>query len=207
MTGKIIAAIKPDVSTLSFIERYGELTRPLPKLIEGKKLFYPVSTSVDAAKCWEEGKYKRLVPNSDYYSVSYWEERTALRTIRNGQISKNFLTKVQTVRFVSWINLAKLGFSDDSKIGEMEAEAESVICQAKKIQIGNNEGAFEFRNPVRLDYDPKKVFDRYFYKDEAHLFIYPYAFFAIEFDLEIIYNKNCQPAVNRGVEIQCITEW
>lgn len=212
----IIEALSPDIMALPFIERYGGLVQQITRAFEvgedstGGPVFeyksFPVSCQLTNEECWELEKYKNLVPDDSYKSVSYFEADN--RTTTNASGTKlNEWTYTTTIRFVCWLNLPALGINDCKGTGRFEVQVSKAVMGHKEFSIDGVDGSLHIRNANLVEKSASRIFGRYSYGDKEKVYFFPYDFFAIDFDISMRINANCIPALTLSDPIDCITNW
>lgn len=184
---------KDRVGGLNFVERFSPFVRPLEKTFEigtGKDLqfkreTYPIASELNDRECWETGKHLFLVPDSSKSSVCWFEDRSPAQTVLEGS-KKGTFNITQSVRFSCWLNLQKLGVHTNdlvaANIAGFELAFMDVIPRVSEaFDKDGITGRISTSNYSVLPQDPKVVFDRYSFKDMPHLFLSPFAFFGVDF--------------------------
>lgn len=208
MIRKVIQQVSHKITALPFVQRYGGVVQTVTKLdvideglvIENR---FPVSCSTTALQCWEQGKYKNLIPDDSYKSIFYFEERDAFRLVSRREMKGQGIEYSARVRLVGWLNLAKLG-SQDCELSDIIA----FNC------IGALTGSYTITTPVQgivqirpVGMVPKglEIFERYTYNErEVGFLLYPYDYFAVDFDVIMSMNPGCLDTFTPTTEIDCI---
>jgi hypothetical protein len=205
--------IRSKITGLNFIERYGgqaiAVTADFPDENGPNRKTFPVSANLSSAECFEQGKYKNLVPNDAYKSVSYIEE-LGQQPIETVGAKSGFFRSAARIRVVVWLNYQKLGLSDSKGSDRFTmALIKAVMNQGKQyaISVDNVAGTLKVSDARIVEKNPAVIFGRYTYSNMPHLFFYPYDYFAVDFILDVMIQGNCIDDVTLGSEIDCLTEW
>lgn len=209
MINSIIHEIKPRLMDLKFIERYGGVVIPVTEIVEledrRERITFPVSCDIEGKQCYEQGNYYELAPNDQYRSVAYWELQGSVsrQTARRGS---NYWQYTQRVRFVAWLNLDNLGI-----IKPCDIIANIVLNVINSVEKGVDvvEGTPIQNVDFRFVSQPEKsmdIFRRYTYQDKEALMLYPFDFFALDFDVTWMVRKDCVIEENEYIAIDCINE-
>lgn len=194
MNGAIADIILSKISSLSFIDKTAGVVRPLVKIdvMENEdgtgtviRKIFPVACNVTAAQCEEQELYTDLVPDSKYRSIIYFEDGGSTYVGRNGE-TLNFVSKL---RLVCWYNLQHFDTAQCSIDGQLIA---SIIGALPHNFF--NDGDYQ-RLLLTVASVPTKqsgIFSFYSYSEETNQYLlYPYDYFAIDFNVSFAINKNC----------------
>lgn len=198
---------KEIIEGLSWTERYGGLARPTPISIdEGVKKIFPVRQGLSNDQCFQQKRYTDLVPNSNFLNLLYFESISDF-TQQKGGSSRDMLFSGR-IRLVFWLNLKKMGKLDGGlqfTSGHAAAHLMRALC--KRMVVTNPfSGSVEYMKFSVVPTSPE-IFSKYSYGDDvAALMHYPFDFGAIEFDVALMYGKNCVPDLGLEAEIKCI-QW
>lgn len=119
MTAAIADILKSKLVNLPWIERFAGLvtpaTRPLittgadgVQVVAGYQVC-PVACDVNAANCWENGKYKLLEPDSTKTAIAFFTDNGGA-TFKEIQGPKNaYLVFSFDLKFLCWLNLERIG--------------------------------------------------------------------------------------------------
>ena len=207
MIQEVINTIKANITALPFVERFGGLVQVMEKYDQGeadqpKVSRYPVSFNVTARDCWEKGLYLHLVPNSNYKSVFYFEELEGLSLVRD---DKNETTFRGTVRLVAWLNFVKLGWTDYPRTGAVSFECLSALSGKYQPTSGILDGAAIKITALGQARKSPDIFADYTYGSETIKFLmYPYDYFALDFNISLTINKNCAPVNIPDEDLSCL---
>lgn len=167
---------------------------------------FPVSMALSAAQCFNQGKYANLVPNDRYKSVAYLEGLGSPAQIGFKDAKKGVARISQAAKLVVWLNLQKLGITNQADIGLLALAAVDALQATYPISYGGATGRMEVLNAtVRLDRNG--AFGGYSYVDKQALFMWPYGFFAVEFQAIIELPRKCLEPIESMQPIECITQW
>lgn len=210
MIKEAIKTVADEIQLIDWVERYGGLVNQVVKkdIIgdNGQTITktFPVSDTTTAKECWEQGKYQSLIPNSNYSSVLYWEQLTALTNQQIIGAKKGVQELRARVRLISWMNLPKLGLSGEA--GASAAFQLITTINGNRIMAAPNDNVkvrFEFLEKPQKD---RALFSRYSYGDEIqNQLLYPYDYFALDFNLSIFVPLNCDFSLTISEPLTCIT--
>lgn len=198
MISPIIDYLMPAIEQLNWVGKSAGLVKTfyMNKLIneDGEKAVYkefryPVACNVTHADCLT-GKYKDLIPNSDYTSVVYFEDfgGRIVNTIRHERA--DHLNFVHKVRLVVWYNLNRFETSACSLDNILVSQLLDVIPIENHIKFDNYITVnFELQSiPVK----DRNIFSRYVYDYSiVDLLFHPYNYFALDFDVNYIMGVHC----------------
>ena len=209
MIRSIIQELKPNLLELKFIERYGGVVIPITQIVETEdrrqELTFPISCDIEGKACFEDGNYFELAPNDQYRSVAYWEVDRALsrQTPRRGS---RYWQYSQDARFVAWLNLANLGVEAPcdlitNLIIRTINEVEKGVDQVEDTPIENVRIRLIGQEAKSMD-----IFRRYSYRDRVGMLLYPFDFFALDFNFTWLIRKDCVFEENEYIAIDCISQ-
>lgn len=215
MIDQALKLIEPEITALPWIERYSGLSRVRRRKIqvEGKSTTqsYPVSCACSASDCWNLGKYKDLVPDSKYRSVTYWEQQGDMIYSKiDGMGRKSGLRQFTgNLKLISWFNLLALGkddcnfcleaFTDILKLFKNKIPTKDLTDNPLMIQ----NLVFEVQN-LNGKETSNRVFSRYTYGDIQELFEYPYDYCTIDISISFIANIDCIEYTELEDPLDCI---
>lgn len=210
MIKEAIKTVADEIQLIDWVERYGGLVSAVIKKDvigdNGQTITktFPVSDTTTAKECWEQGKYQSLIPNSNYSSVLYWEQLTALTNQQIIGAKKGVQELRARVRLVAWMNLPKLGL--ESAAGASAAFQLITKINGTRMMAAPNDNVkvrFEFLEKPQKD---RALFSRYSYGDEIqNQLLYPYDYFALDFNLSIFVPLNCDFSITISEPLTCIT--
>ena len=196
-------ALRTKITGLSFVERYGGVVRSMQYKDVGK---VPVSTLLTSDQCKDPSFYKLLVPASAYKSVCYLEALSNTGPTFSGP-KQNAITFKNSLRFVAWLNLRKLGIDGDYNPERFAIEAMSAIKGRTDFNKDQIQGAVEILNFRMGTADFNTAFGKYSYSGKDSLFFDPYGFFFFDFDVKLSINAGCLDAITLGDPMDCIGVW
>lgn len=202
MINLIEKTLRPLIAELPFVDRYGGVVRTITQKMDNASLSYPVSHYASEKRCFEDGLFTALVPDSDYKSVSYFEQRGASRLRSSGAKGRETTTLVN-VRFVCWLNLQKLGISDVPNLDNYIYAVINKIKGRHEFDVDGFKGAFTINELAVPINDHKALFADYSYSDKQEYFFFPYAYFAIDPTIEVEANLGCLPTMTLGMASEC----
>jgi hypothetical protein len=184
MNQAIANIIKSHIEGLDFVDKIAGLTRVLTFDIKGPdntpvQKSFPVACCVTAEDC-KEGAYNELMPNSEYKTVIYFEDKGIQFNRHEGRYK--FYTS--NVRLVCWINAAKI-LGDDCKEGTACTLASHLIVEIIRALPGfpahHNPFNSVYSEVVNQEVSSPSIFSDYTY-DEKHIqyLMYPYDYFALD---------------------------
>lgn len=204
MIEKIIETIGPSITALPWVDRYGGLTRNAiqVKVDEetgfSEELVFPVS-STTTGNCFETGKYKELIPNDAYKSVSFWALNGPI------QVTPDKVGHADTIRyqgfadFKAWINLKKLGLAQ-----EYNPLIPVTLMNAVNPESINIDGIVMLRiKPAQLNVRNENVFAGYSFNERITHVLYPYDYFSITFEFYMQVQADCVANLTIGEGIAC----
>lgn len=199
MINTILDELKGKILDLKFIERYGSIVVPVSQDVEdedgrSRRITFPASWDGQGKACYAANDYFELAPNDVYRSVSYWELRgDAVPFVpRRGDRGKWYGFR-QSARLVVWLNLQILGIPET---GNKLSDHLSVL--AMNALQGAHQVGVDYIDGVRMTVERKvrksmDIFGAYSYSDRNELLLYPYDFFAIDFQVEWYVKRDCVP--------------
>lgn len=213
MIQDIIQSIGHKVTDLSFIERYGGLVqtaRQIQEVTDGQftEVAFPVSCNVNASQCWEDGKYQDLVPNDQYSSIAYFEDRNGSQF--NGTVKdrpkQSYMQFTHNVRFVCWLNLQKLGITECHAPKAVLQALKALYCKNENIETSSGLKLSRFNMNVtsQLPKDANIIFDRYTYAHCQDALLYPFDYFAFNVQLSYNINPSCFEDWAINTPVNCI---
>ena len=199
--------LAPKIQALPFIERYGGIAHPMTHSFGTETLkTFPVSMFLTGAQCFDQGKYANLVPDERYKSVSYLEGLTSPGQITFSDPKSHIATITQSIKLVVWLNMAKLGRTSQADVGLMALAAIAAIQGNYPVNYAGARGRLEVnRATVRMD--RSGAFGGYSYTDKQPLFMWPFGFFAVEFNTITQIPKGCLTEIENLSPIDCVTLW
>lgn len=209
MIEAIINAVSPRILALKYIERYGGLIMPVTSIVEDgdqrRQITYPVSCSEHGRECVESGQYFDLAPNDNYRSVAYWEVQNAVSRQVSRKASRREINQyTQNARFVAWLNLHNLGYD---KACDLVTRIVANTIKAVEGRIGIIPDTPLANVSIRLVGQAAKsmdIFRPYSYADKTALMLYPFDFFALDFQFVWMLRKGCIIEEDEYFEIECV---
>lgn len=211
MVRLIEQALKTDIEALGFIGQYGGIVRDvvIPEEVGdgqyiGKTL--PVSCYLSASDCFDTGKHLDLVPDDQYASVAYFEQRGTSALSTGGPKVREWVFE-EALRFVCWLNYPKLGLNDCKGPERFAIQFLSAIMASRTFTVDGISGRLDINSARLLPRDHRQIFGRYSYADKQHVFFSPYDFFAVDLTCRVHLNRDCLTGVTLGDEITCVTTY
>jgi hypothetical protein len=208
MINYIISELNDQILTKDVSERVGGLVMPVQIRQEGGGILtVPISHDVDGAECWETGKYKDLLPNDRYKTVTFWEQRSDAAPIDNGfyDSKKKFRYLSVDLRLVCWVNLKELGYTDLNVTDRIQATILEAVWNSNGqylIDETDYKIRFEVMHQRTVNRQPG-IFDAYSVDTSA--LMYPFDFFGIDFNVQYWYGVDCFTEVTAGTPVDCVT--
>jgi hypothetical protein len=200
-------ALAAKAQALPFVERYGGIAHPMTHAFGGDTLkTFPVSMGLTGAQCFDQGKYSMLVPDDRYKSVSYFEGLTSPAQITFADPKRSIATIRQAVKFVIWLNMQKLGIEEQAQVGLMALAAVAAFQDTYAIQYAGKSGRMVVSG-ANIRMDKNGAFGGYTYQDKQHLFMWPFAFFAIEMTTVTELPRRCLDEIEQMEPLECVTLW
>lgn len=146
----------------------------------------PVGCRTDFSQCKNKG-YTDLLPNNSYRSLFYFEDGGITFQKRNGDKSEF----VSRLKMVGWLNMKK--FVLPAGVCSISGKIISQILKAMPSQSINFGIYTEARvKLISEDIKSPAIFQRYSIPEEVMQYLlYPYDYFALNFQVEYVINRNC----------------
>ena len=157
----------------NWVERYGGLTRVI-SIKDGKKVLeVPVTAKLSSEQCYENLRYKVLIPDENFKSIFYFEEVAGANLLekKSGGTRKYGAS----VRIVVWLNLARLGEAGNS----IKNKIAPIIISVFSNQSWGNYSDYILNIKTKdvevqtLD-ETRTVMQQYSYGSNEALYFYPY---------------------------------
>ena len=202
--------LKPLVEAMGYVGQYGGIAKPvvIPMETENGTInrVFPVSCYLSAFDCFETGKYNDLVPDDQYASIAYFEQRGgATITVDGPKRNRWFFT--EQLRFVCWLNYPKLGIGDCLGPERFALQFLSNILTVHEMSVDGLTGRVNITRASIVDRDHRKIFGQYSYSDKQWAFFHPYDYFAVDFTAQLEIPGGCVNDVTLGSEITCVTTY
>lgn len=152
--------------------------------------FMPVGCRTDFQTC-QKGKYQDLVPNSRLRTLFYFEDGGITLNSRNGD-KFEFTSRL---KLIGWINMKKFVIPSGvcSISGKIVSQILRVIPKTHENFGIYTEARIRF---VSEDIKSPAIFQRYTMPEEVlQYLLYPYDYFAINFQVEFVVNRACDDTV------------
>ena len=188
------------IRTLPWVERYGSLVRTMTTKEEVsderfKEYRFPVSVDKEGCsdivkQCYQQGYYQSMVPNDQFKSIVYIEDRSGLRITRitgsKGRISE-FTSEL---RVVAWVNGKKVT-SEHCSVQSLVTTDLFKVCNfvdMKPTIKGVNKISFTVEGTILNT--KQQVFDSYTYNDDAPFF-HPHYYTALRLRMNVRMLTSC----------------
>lgn len=200
MLNIICENLKTQLETLPFSDKVAGLTKIAVKHVEStlddgsvykiSESRFPVAYNVSGVRCQNTSQYKDISPDSSKKSVMYFEQ-IASETIETD--TTKALTHRTQLRLVVWLNLKALGLDINEELCQLNAiknQVTDLVSGANKFTCQNEIRANV--SPFRIVEDPT-IFTKYSYDKTLieNMLLYPYAYFAIDFNVSWVRGYNC----------------
>ena len=204
-------ALRAQILDLGYVERYGGIVRPVTirqEVDEGQYIAqtFPVSCGVTGTDCFDGGKYLDLVPDDQYRSVAYFEQRGGA-ALRESTTARKIWAGVENVRFVAWLNYPALGLDDCRGPERFALATLARIVGTRNFTVDGITGRLDVTEARILERDEREVFGRYSYAEKQWAFFWPYDFFAIDFTARVTIPGGCLEDVTLGAAVECVTTY
>ncbi len=208
MINEIVESLRTKINELPYIDKYGGLVRIAKKAFTNDQGVYyktfPVSCDVSNAECWNNDRYKDLVPDENYKSIAYFESAGNIIVKKKPYLNtgRDSYHVIAPIDFVCWLNLPKLGVSDcHSSIFELMAID---LFHKEHKPILENLTVASFKIDIKsFSSRDEKVFSKYSYGDLNGLLLYPFDFFKISIDLDLYIDPKCIQNFVLNTPINC----
>lgn len=199
--------VKPRLAALSTIGTLGGLVNTVSRedQREGQapvRQSYPVGCGVSSTDCWANGRYLALVPDSSKPSVAFAEVTSHF--IANTDSPRRLVAQWR-VRWYFWANLAKLGQGGCGiPFSLLEQWRNALAFEQSGTPYDGVFAQGTVLAALTTD-DPARVWGKWTFGQQQGLFMYPYAWCAIDVDISANYAPECIPAFEPSQPIDCIT--
>ena len=199
--------VKPRLADLSTIGILGGLvntvTREDPREGQGPvRLSYPVGCGVSGTDCWANGRYLALTPDNSKASVAFAEVTS--HSIQNTDSSRRFVA-LWRVRWYFWANLAHMGQTGCGiPFPLLEQWRNALSFEASGTPYDGVLARGNVLAALTTD-DPSRVWGKWTFGQQQGLFMYPYAWCAIDVEISANYAPECIPAFEASSKIVCVT--
>ena len=209
MIRKAVDSISSKITSLPFVERYGGVVQTVRRIDVVDEGFiiekrFPVSCSVTNLQCWEQGRYKDLTPDDRYKSVFYFEEIEGFRIVGRQELRGQVIQYRGRVRLVGWLNLARLGVENDCNLSDRIAFQMIGVVTGASEMTGDIDAVVQFK-PIGMVEKSPGIFDRYTYEEENAYLLYPYDYFAVDFEVILGLKPDCITPFIPSTPIECIS--
>lgn len=167
---------------------------------------FPVSMSLTASECFDQGKYINLVPDDRYKSVAYFEGLNSPARVTFSREKRAMATITQTVRFTAWLNIPKLGWTTMDNVGLAAVGTVAMLEGEYPVTYAGQEGRMRVADAT-IYLDRNNAFGGYSYQDKQALFMWPYGFFSVGLTCTILLPLSCLSEIETASPIECLTQW
>lgn len=201
MINTILNDVQIKLLRMNYIERYGGIVIPVTAkaTVESGRdydITFPISCNEIGKTCFMSNDYYDLAPSDKYKSVAYWElQSDAVPFVprRGNRVAWNGYR--QTIRLVVWLNMLELGETETcntmaehlSILTVNELQGSHVVTAVDYLK----KAKFTLQRKIRKSMD---IFSGYSYRDRSELMLYPFDFFALDFEVEWYIRRDCIPA-------------
>jgi hypothetical protein len=209
MLHNAINAIRDEIALLGYIEKITGVVQKVIQYDESEqaealglkvvKSAYPVSSQVTARDCWERGRYTDLVPDSRKKAICYFEPQSSIGINTDG----NTIYFKQSFRCVVWLNLQLLGVANEYVTETVILDINKAINETKFFQFNGSTLGLQAQTTGIIHREPS-IFSEYTYNNETmQNVMYPFDYFAIDFNLLVIAGESCFPKFTPLAPITC----
>lgn len=172
---------------------------------------FPIASGADGRECWESGRYTDLMPSDAHTSVAFWRETTPLAYTDDETLPRGFQRWAGALRLIVWADMQRIGYVSDWQINHLivdilrqySAGEQASTRDARAIRL--NESGYE---SMVIEYQPTAqiingadVWSGYTVGDIVESMLYPFATFAVDFDVSVVFNPQCTvPLVTTPIE-------
>lgn len=187
------------------IETLGGLTQSITRIVEGQdgpiRQSFPVTFN-NQSDVFKSGAYTALCPDSQKKSLAYWRFAGA-----NFQPAPDKAPRLKSVRygatFAYWANLPQFGHVP-GHIPYGIVETIRGAMEGVKTLAAPNDKATATIKAAQVNFDnPVAVFGQHTFADDQRLFMWPFGYFGILFDIVVTYDPNCLPTYQPTNPIKC----
>ncbi len=206
MIHEVIESLRHKITAYSFIDRYGGLVRIAKKAFTNDDGVYykvfPISCDVTNEQCWDDDRYKDLVPDDRFKSISYFESAGNVTVKKDFFAGRNTYKIIAPVDFVCWLNLPKLGIND----------CHNSMFELMMIKLFNTEHKPNIDHLIIANFSidikgvssrDEKIFSKYSHGDKYGLLLYPFDFFKISLEISFHLDPNCIQMFDPLPELEC----
>jgi hypothetical protein len=175
-----VAALFAQTSAVTgVIEKYYGVVRPITTEKYGT---FPIACTA-TKECSTPDHLYAAVPNDRYTGIAYVEIGNT--TMRLNPRFQSVVEYTIQARYVAWYNAAKLGFAPCDGQEKIMLQAMRCTTETKQIEIAPGIRAEVESTLTQTSGDYSDIFRPYRYADRAHLLVWPYEAFALNFTLKL----------------------
>lgn len=198
MLNQIATIFEAAVDRTNLVEQYDGVV----KRVTSKGETFPVSCT-DPTAC-NNDHYRKAIPNQDLRGLAYVEQRGSGRV---GAIQSWGYEITYPVRLVLWINAGKQSLSNCSDVIS-QAELNIINCLKTKkgltVDFSSKQILARVDGFSILSKEPGEIFQGLAYNDKAALYVWPYAYTAIDCNVIFQIPSGCILAVEPTTEDECV---
>jgi hypothetical protein len=209
MLNNAINAIRDNIATLGYIEKITGLVQKVIQYDESEqsealglkivKSAYPVSSQVTARECWSGGRYTDLVPDSRKKSIVYFEPISNISINTEGS---NIYFR-QSFRCVTWLNLSLLGIATEYVTESIILDINAAINDTNSFVFNGSTIGLNATTKGVTHHEPNIFGDYTYNNDVIQNILYPFDYFAVDFDVLVVAGENCFPKFTPSSPITC----
>lgn len=208
MINTIASTIKTKLLELNLFERFGGIVKPYTKVYKnGTSITMPIAHDVDGETCFETQKHKELVPNDQFKSVAYIEQRTDAVEGLSDKYPKRTPSYSVGLRLVCWVNLAKLGQADPSVVDRIVLTIQKKLRENDRFitvtESGYTGSQIQIQSMSLVNGTKTDIFGPYSHSEFNKHLVYPFAYFAIDFNAILHLGDACFTEFTAQTEIEC----
>lgn len=199
MLNQIATIFEQAVGRTNLIQQWdGVVTR-----VTDKGETFPVSCT-DPTAC-DNSKYRKAVPNQDLRGLAYVEQRGSATV---GAFQSWGYEVTYPVRLVLWVNAGKQSLDNcGDVIGQAQLNIINCLRVQKTVTVDYSDRPLKatIRDFRILQNNPGEIFQGLAYNDKAALYVWPYAYTAIDCNIIFQIPANCILAIEPTVADECVT--
>jgi hypothetical protein len=208
MNQAIANIIRNHISGLDFVDKiagmtsvltFDQITRDKENNPTTVQKSYPIACCVTPEECEKQGAYNDLMPNSEYKTVIYFEDKG----VQYNSTSGRYKYYTSNVRLVCWINVAKI-LGDACKTGISCTLSAHLIAEIIRTlpEFPQHHAPFNmvYSEVISQEIRTPSIFASYTYDEKhAQYLMYPYDYFALDIQTTFaicfhgtqVYNSAC----------------
>lgn len=200
MTNTALAEFYSDIAALGWVEVYGGATKTLFKDQHKNQkglIYFPVTTSISEADCWNEGIYKMLVPDEKKKSLLYFEESKQFVYSKNKIEGETYTSEI---KMVCWVNVPQLGLDHTTNKVDFVNSLRNIFG-SKQVTSGGKVSLklLSVDNEVAT----QSFFNKYNYNNVNSILYYPFITITMNCEIKVMGNIGCVQELVTAEPIAC----